>query len=172
MMAKSRRNLLFVFVVVCLFVIVIMSALIVDAKRNVVDEDIEINVDDFPLEVELYVNGLLLEGDLSGRVFSVGDKVSGTVTVTNMCGKNVRVVFKRDMPAAWLLDISDTVDGPRIETMPHPVEKILRPNDKLTQGFEYELTEPGTYVLYVHNTMRVNDVLISCALEDIIIEVK
>jgi len=158
-MAKSRRNLLFVFVVVCLSVIVIMSVLTVVTKRNFVDKDVEVNVADFYLDVTL-----------SGRVFSVEDKLSGTVTVTNGCGKNVWVVSNGYMPSACLFNISDT-DRICVEPM-SKWEGVLKANDNLSQGFEFEFTAPGTYVLYVYYRMEVNGVGFYSALEDIIIEVK
>jgi hypothetical protein len=157
-MTKSQY-LLLAFVVVCLSVIVIMSALTVETKRNFVDKSVEINVTDFPLAV-----------DLSGVVFSVGDNLSGTVTVTNMCGKNVWVVSNGYMPFACLFNISDT-DRVRDERM-SMWEGILKTDGKLTQSFKFELTEPGTYVLYAYYSIKVNGVGLYSALEDIIIEVK
>jgi hypothetical protein len=113
---------------------------------------------DFPLDV-----------DLSGVVFSVGDKLSGTATITNRCGKNVIVTSNGYMPCAYLHSSFDTNKHPERDS--GRVE-LLRANGKLSRDFVYEFTEPGTYVLYVHYYIEVKGVVLRSALEDIIIEVK
>ena len=152
-------------VVVCLSLIFTVTILNVMTKEKTVETEVPLAVEtgnfseaDFPLD-----------GELSSVVFSVGDKLSGTATITNCCGKNVHVVSNGYMPCAYLHSSSDTKQHPELDSR---WEGHLRTNTKLSNGFVYELTEPGTYVLYVHYYLEVNGVVLKSELEDIIIEVK
>jgi hypothetical protein len=112
----------------------------------------------------------LLEVDLSGRVFNVGDSLSGTAAITNVSGKNAQVFSSMYMPCTCLHNISETNMHPEFDIARNRV--ILRADDKISRGFVYELTESGMYVLYVHYYVEVNGVGLSGELEDIVIEVK
>jgi hypothetical protein len=156
-METRLYKILKIALVTCCIIIVTLSLLTFIPKDDFSETDF--SEADFPLAVVL-----------SGRVFSVGDKLSGTVTVTNMCGKNVWVVSNGYMPSACLFNISDT-DRVRVERM-SMWEGILKADGNLSRGLEFELTEPDTYVLYVYYSIEVNGVGLYRALEDIIIEVK
>jgi len=147
-----------IIVVVCLSIVFVVSVLNFMSKDRI-DGGTVFSEADFSLEV-----------DLSGINFSVGDKLSGTATITNMSGKNVIVTSNGYMPCTWLHDISDThQQHPERDSL--CVER-LRVNDNLIQGFVYEFTESGTFVLYVHYYIEINGVELCSELEDIIIEVK
>jgi hypothetical protein len=163
-MTKSRRNLLLVFAVVCLSILVILSVFTVITKCDFVDQNVVVDVAVFPLDVDL--SGV--DVDLSGVVFSVGDKLSGTATITNNCGKNVIVESNGYQPAVWVFNISE--ERQYIELSPLRTE-LLRANGKLSKDFMHEFTEPGTYVLCVRYVLKVNGVALSSVFENII-EVK
>ncbi|MCL2257408.1 MAG: hypothetical protein FWC14_04315, partial [Candidatus Bathyarchaeota archaeon] len=114
---------------------------------------------DFPLEI-----------DLPNTVFNVGDKISGTVTITNRSGKNVEIRSNGAMPCTYLHSNNDTSHN-------HPEMRgikyhVLKAYDKMSRDFEWEAEESGTYVLYVHYTIVVNGVELRSELDDIIIEVR
>jgi len=140
-------------------VIIILSVFTVITRHDFVDRNIVVDVADFPLDVEV-----------SGVVFSVGDKLSGTATITNTCGKNVIVESNGYQPSVALFNISDT-DRPHIEPMPY-YKEILRPNGKISQDFVFELSNPGTYALSALYRIDVNGVWLFNRIDDIIIEVK
>jgi len=157
MVKNSVYKSLIIVAAVCWSFVFLISVLNVMSKV-ITDNETIFSEGDFPLEVAL-----------SGTTFSVGDKLSGTATITNRSGKNVIVTSNGYMPCTWLHDISDTHQHPERDSL--CVER-LRVNDNLSQGFVYEFTESGTFVLYVHYHIEINDVEIRSELEDIIIEVK
>jgi hypothetical protein len=113
---------------------------------------------DFPLEV-----------DLGKRVFTLGEKITFSATITNKSGKDVNVLSNGEMPCAFFHNINDnTTHG---ETTVG-VYQILKANDKISRVFEFEASETGTYILDVHYCIGVNQVWIQDKIDDIIIEVK
>ncbi|MCL2643615.1 MAG: hypothetical protein FWD52_08950 [Candidatus Bathyarchaeota archaeon] len=157
-MVKSRAyKFLIIVLVASLFFNVVMVVLTVIPKEDF--SEIVFSEADFPLEV-----------DLSTAVFYVGDKVSGTATITNKSGKDVTVFSNGHTPCIYLHKVNTT--SVHVETDAGRGE-VLKAGGKMTSVFNREVTEAGTYVLYVHYNIRVNGRIELCSeLEDIIIEVK
>jgi hypothetical protein len=158
MVKDSVYKSLIIVVVVCVSLVFVVGALTNGFENLVVSGGVFSEAD------------FLLEVDLSGSVFSVGESLTGNATVTNISGKNVRVVSNGYMPCTYLHSASDTNNShPERESL---CIEILRANDNLSGSFVYEFTEPGMYVLYVHYYIEVNGVWLSRALEGSVIEVK
>ena len=147
---------LIIVVVVCLSLVFVGMCLNVTLKNKIVESSFSELV--FPLDV-----------DLSGMVFSVGDSLSVTATITNVSGKNVVVVSNGYMPCVYLCNVFDTRSHPEPDSISR---EMLKSNGKLSRDFVFEFTECGVYVLYVHYGIEVNGVWLSSELDDIIIEVK
>jgi hypothetical protein len=157
MVKRKFYALSIVVIMVCLSLVFTILVLNVASEEDF--SDTNFSVVDFPLDI-----------DFSNNVFHVGDKISGIITITNRNGKDVKVVSNGYMPCTYLHSIND-------ETHMHPermsrAEQILKTDKKMTQNFEWEAKDIGTYVLYVHYSIEVNGVELYSELEDIIIEVK
>ena len=144
--------------VVCLSLIFAIVVFNIVPKDDLYS-DVNFSVADFPLEI-----------DLPTTVFNVGDKISGTVTITNTSGKNVKVRSNGEMPCIYFHNFNDTSNK-------HPERggfsyQTLKIGDKMSNIFEWETIERGTYVLCAHYRIDVNGVELRSELEDIIIEVK
>jgi len=156
-MIKSRLYGISVIVaVVCLSLVSIIAISNIMSEYNF--RNTKFREADFPLDI-----------DLSKTIFNVGDKISGIVTITNISGKNVAIVSNGAMPCTELYNIKDT-------TRFHPermgrVCQNLNAGDKMSQVFDWEPKESGTYILRVHYSIEVNGVEFRSELEDIIIKV-
>lgn len=113
---------------------------------------------DFPLEI-----------DLTNTVFHVGDRVSGTVTITNKSGRTVEVISNGYMPCVYLHNANTTINHAHVDSY---WLEVLKSGGTMTTVFNREVTEAGTYILEVHYEIRVNkSVELYSKFEDIIIEV-
>jgi hypothetical protein len=137
-------------VVVCLSLVCVVLCLNNGLFSNGVSEGDLIVSDEvfsesvFPLEVEL-----------SSTVFNVGDKISGTATVINKSGKDIKYVtnVKYIMPCVYFHDINYTRGY--IETTGR-VYYNFKADDKKSNVFVYDAMESGTYILHVHYWMEIN----------------
>lgn len=113
---------------------------------------------DFPLEI-----------DLGKKVFSLGDKISFNATITNKSDKDVNMLSNGLQPGAIFRNINDNrAFGETSEGF----YQVFKANEKITQVYEFEANETGTYILDNHYLIRVNEVWIHDKMDDIIIEVK
>jgi hypothetical protein len=146
------NKLLKIVAVACIAIILATSALILFQPQRIISEK------DFPLEV-----------DLSKTVYSVGEKISFSPTIMNRSGKDVNVSSNGEMPCVFFHEVNDTIThGETTER----VDQILKANEKMSRVFEFEAAEPGTYILYVHYRIEVNNIAIQDKIDDIIIEVR
>ncbi|MCL1976608.1 MAG: hypothetical protein FWG55_00625 [Candidatus Bathyarchaeota archaeon] len=134
---------------ICLFLIFTMAVII---ERDNVSEA------DFPLEI-----------DLVNTVFNVGDKISFNATITNKSYKVVNIITNGWQPSVVFRDINDMSNYTETTVAVH---QILTANSKISRAFDWEVVEPGTYVLRVRYNMTVNNNELYGDLGDIIIEVK
>jgi hypothetical protein len=156
MVKNSVFKGLFIVFVVCLSLVFVMVILNVMFKDK--SSETSFSEADFPLEI-----------DLSSTVFHVGDKVSGTITITNRCGEDVTVVSNGAQPCAYLHRANETFD--HVETKLY-FSQTLKAGGKISRDFNWPVNEVGTFVLCVHYGIEVNGVWLSRELENIIIEVK
>ena len=141
------KNKILVFTMSCLIFILAISSFLILGQRATISEK------DFPLEV-----------DLGKKDFSLGEKISLDVTITNRSGKDVNISSNGEMPCVFFHNINDTTThGETTER----VDQILKANDRISRVFMYEASETGTYILDVHYRIDVND-----KINDIVIEVK
>jgi hypothetical protein len=138
------NKLLKIVAVACIAIILATSALILFQPQRIISEK------DFPLEVDL-------------------SKTSFSPTIMNRSGKDVNVSSNGEMPCVFFHEVNDTIThGETTER----VDQILKENEKMSRVFEFEATEPGTYILYVHYRIEVNNIAIQDKIDDIIIEVR
>ncbi|MDR2720262.1 MAG: hypothetical protein LBC03_05625 [Nitrososphaerota archaeon] len=130
-----------------------------DLRSEVNFSDANFDKADFPLEI-----------DLPTTVFNVGDRVSGTATITNKSGRTVEVISNGYMPCVYLHNANTTIEHGHLDSI---YFEVLKPGDKMTTVFSREVTEAGTYILETHYEIRINrHVEFYSELENIIIEVK
>jgi hypothetical protein len=101
---------------------------------------------DFPLEV-----------DLPKTVYHVGEQIAFNATITNKSGKDVNMLSNGHQPAAFFYNVNDN------RTLAETSEgylQFLRDNEKITKAYEFEANEAGTYYLYIHCNMQVNEIWI------------
>ncbi len=94
-----------------------------------------------------------LDANLSGYVVHVGDKVSGTVTITNKCGFDVTVESNGYQPCLSFYNVMDKYN--HVELVPW-AKQTLKAGDKMVCPFEYEVAEAGIYLLDTHYSIVVN----------------
>ncbi|MCL2642950.1 MAG: hypothetical protein FWD52_05525 [Candidatus Bathyarchaeota archaeon] len=157
-------RILIIVLVVSLSFNVAIAVLKITPKDNVVHSDVnfsdvKFSEADFPLEI-----------DLDSTVFNVGDRVSGTVTITNKSGRTVYVASNGYMPCIHLRKPNDTSNHAHIDTY---YGEYLKPGDTMSTIFNQAVNEVGTYTLEIHYEITINrHVQLYSELEDIIIEVK
>ncbi|MDR2204202.1 MAG: hypothetical protein LBE76_07940 [Nitrososphaerota archaeon] len=94
-----------------------------------------------------------LETSVSGHVFHVGDKISGTATITNKSGFDVHAVYST-APCVHTYNINDRPN------YIHPLfvfNRVLKAGDKLSLDFTYEFTESGLYIVETHAECKINN---------------
>ncbi|MCL2359085.1 hypothetical protein [Candidatus Bathycorpusculum sp.] len=156
---EIKHKILIVAIVICFSLIFTMAVLNIVPKENSDEEMERFSAQDFPLEV-----------DLLNTIFNLGDKMSFNATITNKCGRDVTVTSTWYVPYIFFHEINDTDP---IKALPSlGCDQFLKANDKLSNSFEYEFVEPGTYIFEVEYTMVVNGITISDKLDDIIVEIK
>jgi cell division protein FtsI/penicillin-binding protein 2 len=151
-------KLLVIVIVACLALIFAIVFLNVVEKENVGETEKVYSEANFPLDI-----------DLVNTTFSVGDKLSFTVTVTNDCGKDVDIVTNGQQPSIVFRDINDTREYAEISMA---VTQVLKSGEKLSRFFEYEFVNPGTYILKPYYNLTVKGIHLHADLGDIVIEVK
>jgi hypothetical protein len=98
---------------------------------------------------------LPLDANLSsGYVVHVGDKVSGTVTITNKSGFDVTVQSNRFQPCLSFYNVMDKNN--HAEPLLPLTSQTLKAGDKIVRPFEYEVTEAGIYLLNTHYSIEFN----------------
>ncbi len=113
---------------------------------------------DFPLEI-----------DLSKTDYNVGEKIAFNATIINRSGKDVNMLSNGHQPSAFFHNINDnrtfgeTTEG---------VYQVFKANEKITQAYEFEATESGTYILDVRYQISINSVWFNNQLANITIAVK
>ena len=101
---------------------------------------------DFPLEI-----------DLPKTDYNVGEKIAFNATIINRSGKDVNMLSNGHQPWAIFHNINDnrtfgeTTEG---------VCQVFKANEKITKAYEFEADETGTYTLYVHYLIRVDEIWI------------
>ena len=157
MIENKVYKILIIVVVVCLSFIFAIMVLNVMSKDDF--SDTNFSEADFPLEI-----------DLLNTVFNVGDKVTGTATITNKSGRTVEISSNGYTPCAYLHYATTDNYHADIDNIHFTV---LKAGDKITTVFSQEVDEAGTYVLYLHYCIEVNRcVRLYSELEDVIIEVR
>ncbi len=106
---------------------------------------------------------------MAKKVFSVGEKISFNATISNKSGKDINFSSNGEMPCVFFHSINETLIHGETSVR---VDQILKANDKIARGFEYEAFETGMYVLDVHYRVEVNNVAIHYKIDDSLIEVK
>ncbi|MDR2203151.1 MAG: hypothetical protein LBE76_02395 [Nitrososphaerota archaeon] len=96
-----------------------------------------------------------LETSVSGYVFHVGDKISGTATITNKSGIDVHAVHSVGSPCIHINNINNV--SSYIHHLLHPIEEIMKTGDKLSLDFTYECTESGLYIVETHAECKINN---------------
>jgi len=94
---------------------------------------------------------------VSGHVFHVGDKISGTATITNKSGIDVNVVYSEPYtPCTYFHNIRDM--NTYIYMPIANVDGVMKAGDKWSHDFMYEITELGIYLVDAHSPyFRVNN---------------
>ena len=138
-----------VFVLLTIAVAPMILASISDTpKQNSTDNYIEIgeNKKDFPLEI-----------DLTKTDYNMGEQITFNATITNKSGKDVNMLSNGHQPWAIFHNINDnrtfgeTTEG---------VYQVFKANEKITKVHAFEAIETGTYTLYVHYLIRVDEIWI------------
>lgn len=150
---------LVVFVLLTITVAPMILASINDIpKQSSTDNYVDISEKDFPLEI-----------DLSKTDYNVGEKIAFNATIINRGGRDVNMLSNGYQPLAIFHNINDNRNfGETSEG----VYQVFKANEKITQVYEFEANETGTYILDNHYLIRVNEVWIHDKMDDIIIEVK
>ncbi len=96
-----------------------------------------------------------LEIDLPKNVYNVGEQIAFNATITNNSGKDVNMLSNGHQPAAFFYNINDnsTIFAETTEA----VHQVLKANEKITKTYEFKANETGTYILYVHYDIRVDE---------------
>jgi hypothetical protein len=99
---------------------------------------------DFPLGI-----------DLSKTNYNVGEQIAFNATITNKSGKDVNMLSNGHQPWAFFHNINDN------RTFGETTEGFLQTfqaNQKITRAYQFEANEPGTYIIFVHYQIRVNEI--------------
>lgn len=152
-MAKLYLNrVLQIVAVVCIVIVFTASAItLYDTQRT-------ITANDFPIEI-----------DLDRTVFYGGSNVSFTASIINRSGRDVNISSNTVQPGAWFYNTKDKDNMTYAEISPLRID-TLKQNDKMSQVYNFEVTEPGTYILDVRYHIGVNNVELENQLANITIE--
>jgi hypothetical protein len=137
---------LVVFVLLIIAVAPMMVASISDAPKQISDNYIDVGEGDkdFPLEI-----------DLAKTDYDVGEQIAFNATIINRSGKDVTMLSNGHQPWAIFYNINDnrtfgeTTEG---------VYQVFKANEKITKAYEFKADETGTYILYVHYRLRVDEI--------------
>ncbi len=136
-----------VFVLLTIAVAPVILASISDTtKQSLADNIDDISEKDFPLEI-----------DLSKTDYNVYEKIAFNATIINRSGKDVNMLSNGHQPWAIFYNINDnrtfgeTTEG---------VYQVFKANEKITKAYEFKANETGTYILFVHYSLRVNEIWI------------
>jgi len=155
-MANFQKNklyiglgLLAVFVLLTITVAPMILASISDTtQQNSTSSYIEIGEDkkDFPLEI-----------DLTKTDYNAGEQIAFNATITNKSGKDVNMLSNGHQPWAIFHNINDTRNFGETTV---GVYQVFKANEKITKAYTFEANETGTYALYVHYLIRVDEIWI------------
>jgi len=118
-----------------------------------------------PQSAGVYPNEFPLAIDLDRTVFFRGEKIVFSATITNNCGKEVKVAtgggLRLGSRATFLLYpfnlISQRIDFSSLH------QTILSPGETITSTHEFWAIIPGVYVLDVYYSMYVyDDIVLTC----------
>lgn len=124
--------------VACIVIVFSASAIaLYDSQRTLTEKD-------FPLEV-----------DLNRSVFYVGENLTFTGSIINRSGRDVNITSNGFQPAAWCYNVND---DPVFAEYSMAAFQYLNSNERISRTYEFETTEPGTYILYVRYQIGVNSV--------------
>jgi len=117
-------------------------------KQNPTDNYIDIseNKKDFPLEI-----------DLTRTDYNVGEQIAFNATITNKSGKDVNMLSNGHQPWAIFHSINDNRNFGETSV---GVTQVFQANEKITKLYAFEANETGTYTLYVHYLIRVDEIWI------------
>jgi hypothetical protein len=146
----KNKNL--VITAACLVFILAISSILILSQTTTISQK------DFPLEI-----------DLGKKVFTLGEKISFNATITNKSGKDVNMFSNGYQPWAVIHNIND--NSTFAETSER-VDQVFKANEKITQVYEFEFNETGTYILEANYNINVNEVRIQDKINDIVIEIK
>ena len=138
-----------VFVLLTIAVAPMILASISDTpKQNSTDNYIEIgeNKKDFPLEI-----------DLTKTDYNMGEQITFNATITNKSGKDVNMLSNGHQPGAIFHNINDNRTFGETTV---GVYQVFKANEKITKVHAFEANETGTYTLYVHYLIRVDEIWI------------
>lgn len=137
-MAKlSLNKKLQIVAVACIAIVFSASAItLYDSQRTLTEKD-------FPLEV-----------DLNRSVFYVGENVTFTATIINRSGRTVNISSNTVQPGAWFYNIKENITYAEISPLRFD---ILKPDEKMSRDYTFEVTEPGTYNLDVRYHIGVDN---------------
>ena len=138
-----------VFVLLTIAVAPMILASISDTpKQNSTDNYIEIgeNKKDFPLEI-----------DLTKTDYNMGEQITFNATITNKSGKDVNMLSNGHQPWAIFHNINDNRTFGETTV---GVYQVFKANEKITKVHAFEAIETGTYTLYVHYLIRVDEIWI------------
>ena len=137
-MAKLDLNRkLQIVAVACIAIVFSASAItLYDSQRTLTEKD-------FPLEV-----------DLNRSVFYMGENVTFTASIINRSGRDVNISSNTVQPGAFFHNIKDNMTF--VEISPLRFD-ILKPNERMSRAYNFEVTEPGTYILDVRYHIGVDN---------------
>jgi hypothetical protein len=99
---------------------------------------------DFPLTI-----------DLPKINYNVGEQIAFNSTISNKSGKDVNMLSNGHQPWAIFHNINDnSTFGETTEG----VLQVFHANERITKTYEFEANEAGTYILFVHYQIRVNEI--------------
>ena len=145
------KNKILLLTVACLILIFAVSSIFVLMQKTAFSEK------DFSLQV-----------DLSKNVFNVGEKIAFNATITNRSGIDVNIWSNGQQPYAFFHNISDTTPHGEITVR---VDQVFKANEEITQNYEFEANDSGTYILEVQYHIYVNNIAIQEKIENIVISV-
>jgi hypothetical protein len=138
------------------FLVVILT--IATSSIILASQKIAVSEKDFPLEI-----------DLTKTDYHVGEKIVFNATITNKSGRDFNVSSNGAQPCTFFHNINDNITHGEICPL---VFQLLKSNEQISRNYEYEPTEPGTYILEVHYHFNINNVEFKNELANITVEVR
>ncbi len=102
------------------------------------------NEKDFPLEMHLPKTS-----------YNVGEQIAFNATITNKSGKDVNMLSNGHQFQFIFYNIKDNTT--LVETSEGYLQ-VFKANEKITKAYQFEANEAGTYILFVHYQIRVNEI--------------